>query len=189
MGFFHTSESNLIRTLTYRYLRICSSPCLLQSALDDLKRHLSRNGYRSGIISYKINDVVNKHQNKPMDIITAPKKETFIVLPFLGIQSKIVTQQLKSCIYKFYGCFNLKITFRNTRRITSFFPYKDKLSRSLRSKVAYKASCWDCNDYYIGKTKRRLHDRKTEHLKALTSNSHSSAIADHMTPGGGGTPI
>ena len=36
---------NLIRTLTYRCLRICSSPCLLQSALDDLKRHLSRNGY------------------------------------------------------------------------------------------------------------------------------------------------
>ena len=36
---------NLIPTLTYRCLRICSSPRLLQSALDDLKRHLSRNGY------------------------------------------------------------------------------------------------------------------------------------------------
>ena len=131
-----------------------------------------------------MNDVVNKHQNKPMDIITAPKKEIFIVLPYLCIQSKIVTQQLKSCIYKFYCCFNLKITFRNTRRIKSFFPSKDKLSRSLRSKVVYKASCWDCNDYYIGKTKRRLHDRKTEHFKAQTSNSHSSAIADHMTQTG-----
>ena len=37
---------------------------------------------------------------------------------------------------------------------------------------------WDCDDFYIGKTKRRLHDRKTEHFKTLTSNSHSSAIAD-----------
>ena len=35
-----------------------------------------------------------------------------------------------------------------------------KLNRSLKSKVVYKASCWDCNDFYIGKTKRRLHDRK-----------------------------
>ena len=35
-----------------------------------------------------------------------------------------------------------------------------------------------------GKTKRRLHDGKTEHFKALTSNSHSSAIADHMTQTG-----
>ena len=59
--------------------------------------------------------------------------------------------------------------------------HRDKPSRSLNSKVVYKASCWDCDDCYIGKTKRRLHDRKTEHFKALTSNSHSSAIADLMT--------
>ena len=134
------------------------------------------------LISYNMNDVVNKHQNKPKDIITVPKKEILIVLPYLGIQSKIVTQQLKSCIYKFYGFLNLKIIFRNTRRIKSFFPYKDKLSSSLRSKVVYKASCWDCNDYYIGKTKRRLHDRKKEHFKALTSNSQRGPdfpISDH----------
>ena len=124
--------------------------------IDGAAMGLSRNGYPRGIISHNMNDVVNKHQNKPKDIITVPRKEIFIVLPYLGIQSKIVTQQLKSCIYKFYGCFNLKIVFRNTRRIKSFFPYKDKLSRSLRSKVVYKASCWDCNDYYMGKNKASI---------------------------------
>ena len=36
---------NLIRTLTCRCLRICFSSCLLQSALNDLKNLLSRNGY------------------------------------------------------------------------------------------------------------------------------------------------
>ena len=39
-------------------------------------------------------------------------------------------------------------------------------------------------DFYIGKTKRRLHDRKTEHFKSLTINDHSSAIADHVTATG-----
>jgi len=34
---------------------------------------------------------------------------------------------------------------------------------------------------FIGKTKRRLHDRKTEHFKALAKNGHTSAIADHVT--------
>ena len=64
--------------------------------------------------------------------------------------------------------------------IKSFFPYKDNLAPSFRSKVAYRANCWDCNDFYLGKTKRRLRDRKTEHFKALTTNCHESAIADHV---------
>ena len=128
-----------------------------------------------------MNDVVNK-QSKPKDpVTTVPKKEIFVVLPYLGIQSKIVTKQLKSCINRFYGCFSLKIIFRNTSRIKSFLPYKDRRSHSPMSRVVYKASCWDCNSFYIGKTKRRLHDRKTEHFKALTSTNHASAIADHMT--------
>ena len=44
----------------------------------------------------------------------------------------------------------------------------------------YRANCWDRNDIYIGKTKRRLRDRKTEHSKALTTNCHESTIADHV---------
>ena len=44
----------------------------------------------------------------------------------------------------------------------------------------YRANCWDCNDFYTGKTIRRLRDRKTEHFKALTKNFHESAIADHV---------
>ena len=77
---------NLICTLIYCCLWICSSLRLLQSALDDLKKHLPRNGYPRGI-SYNVNDVVNKHQNKPKGIITVPKKYIFIVLPYLGLEN------------------------------------------------------------------------------------------------------
>ena len=73
----------------------------------------------------------------------------------------------------------LELFFETLAGLSLFFPYKDRLSRSLMSKVVYKASCWDCDDFYIGKTKRRLHDRKTEHFKALTH-----AIADHMSSTG-----
>ena len=44
----------------------------------------------------------------------------------------------------------------------------------------YKACCWNCHDFYIGITKPRLHDRKTEHFKSLTKNDYSSDIADHV---------
>ena len=49
------------------------------------------------------------------------------------------------------------------------------------------ASCWDCQDFYIGKkTERRLHDRKTEHFKKQlrAGECHASAIAGHVTPTG-----
>ena len=39
---------------------------------------------------------------------------------------------------------------------------------------------------YVSQTKpkRRLHDRKTEHFKALSKNCQKSAIADHITSTG-----
>ena len=95
---------------------------------------------------------------------------------------RAVSQQLKFCVRKIYSCFDLKIIFSNTRNIKSFFPYKDKLSHSFMSKIVYKACCWDCDEFYIGKTKRRLHDRKTEHFKALTNNNGQFlAIANHIS--------
>ena len=42
----------------------------------------------------------------------------------------------------------------------------------------YTASCWNCDDFYISKTKRSLHDRKTEHFKALRKSCQASAVAN-----------
>ena len=36
---------------------------------------------------------------------------------------------------------------------------------------------WDCDDFCIGETKRRLHDRKTGHFKALAKTDNTSAVA------------
>ena len=36
----------------------------------------------------------------------------------------------------------------------------------------------------IEKTKRRLHDRKAEHFKALINGHHTLALADHVTSTG-----
>ena len=111
---------------------------------------------------------------------TVPKKDIVILLPYLGLQSNQVANRLKSCVYKFYSCVNLKVVFQSTRCIKSFFPYKDRINRSQQSRVIYRENCWDCNGFYIGKTKRRLHDRKTEHFKALAKNDNTSAIAEHV---------
>ena len=136
-------------------------------------------------ITTSIMSVLNRHQNKPKNPTTTfPKKDTILVLPYLGVQSKIVTKQFKTCINKFYGCIDVRVIFQSARRIKSFLPYKDMINRSQMSKVVYKAGCWDCQNFYIGKTKRRLHDRKTEHFNGITSTCHASPIADHVTSTG-----
>ena len=114
---------NLIRTLTFRCFRICSSPSLLSSSLDELKKLLLQNGYPSGVLNYNINDVLNRQQHRPKKpITTVPKKEVLLILPYLGLQSRILTKQVKACINKFYGCFDLRVVFQSTHRIKSLFP-------------------------------------------------------------------
>ena len=92
-------KTNLVRTLAYRCIRICSWPRLLQFALDDLKRILLLNSYAMEAVKYHMNDVIEKHQNKPKDPVqTVKKKEVLSVLPFLGHHSKHLRKQLRSCI-------------------------------------------------------------------------------------------
>ena len=38
-----------------------------------------------------------------------PKKDIATLLSYLGLQSNQVAERLKSCVYKFYSCVNLKI--------------------------------------------------------------------------------
>ena len=59
--------------------------------------------------------------------------------------------------------------------------YTKTVSTNHNYPVIYKANCWDCNDFYMVKTKRRLRDRKAEHFnKALLKHDRSSAFANHV---------
>ena len=146
-----------IRTLTYRCLRVCSKSTLLQSALSDLKNSLLQNGYPRGVINYNVNDVLHIHKDRPSQpTLTVPKKALILVLPYLGLHSDVITRRLKSGVNKFYGFVNFRVVFQNTRRIKSFFPYKDRFNRSQKSKIVYKASCWDCDAFYIGINQKKI---------------------------------
>ena len=163
-----------MRTLTFRCLRLCYSSSLLQSGLSEIKKFLLQNCYSVGIISYNMNDVLNRHQDKFSNLIaTVPKKDIILVLPYLGFQSELVTRRLKSCINKFYGFVNLKVIFQSTCRIKYFPPYKGRLRKSQKSNVVYKASCWDCHEFYIGKKKPRLRNRKKKSFQSTQMDQSS----------------
>ena len=102
---------------------ICSTASLLQFAVEDLKRLLLQSGYPQGILTFNINDVLNKNMNNPNGpFATVPQKDVIVLLPYIGLHSNLITKRLKSCVTRFYSFVNVKITFQNTRRIKSFFP-------------------------------------------------------------------
>jgi len=77
---------------------------LLQSAVEDLKRLLLQNGYPQGIITFNINDVLNKKKNKPNEpTATVPKKDVTILLPYIALHSNHITKRLKSCVNRIYS--------------------------------------------------------------------------------------
>ena len=112
--------------------------------------------------------------------MTVPKKDIIILLSYLGLHSNQVGKRLNILCIQILLLYQPQGYFSEHTRIKSYFPYKDRLNRSQMSRIIYKAGCWDCNEFYIGKTKRRLHDRKTEHFKVLSKCDHTSAIAGHM---------
>ena len=74
----------------------------------------------------------------------------------------------------------MKGSEESTSRVGSSVPFKNRINHSEQSKIICRANFCDCNGFHIGKTKRRFHDRKTEHFKALAKNDNISAIADHV---------
>ena len=96
-----------------------------------------------------------------------PKKDIRFVLTYLGLQSKIITKQLKACINKFYGCIDLRVIFHNTYRI-----------KSLKRPKLYKANCWTVRISTLAKPNG---DCMTEKLNtSRQSSAHHQSTFPHF---------
>merc|ERR1719447_910405 len=81
-----------------------------------------------------------------------------------------VKKRLDETYRKLLPFCKLRIIFKRSCRMSSFFSYKDKFPKSLMSGVIYKYTCANCNVSYIGCTKRYWEKRLEEHthISALT---------------------
>ena len=120
-----------------------------------------------------------------MILITVPKKDVLIVLPFLSQFSVNLRSRLYNCFNKSLPQCNMKVIFKSTNRLSNFFRFKDSIPKELRSDIVYKFLCSNCNITYYGETERHLNVRSGEHLSlsALTgkrvNNNKKSAVKDH----------
>ena len=84
------------------------------------------------------------------------------------------------------NCSKVQIVFKNQRRLSSQFRFKEPLPYDLMYKFVYKYTCGICNSSYYGETDRHLRVRAGEHigLSPLTFKkckpSKESVVRDHL---------
>ena len=153
-----------------RYFGRPSTVGSLHDEVENLKKIFAKNGYQSRFVDKCIFNFFNKIYEKRTPVHTVPKKEFMMVLPFLGSTSWKTKETIIRSFREFVPFSKLKIVFKSSKRLSSFFQFKDKIPKSLLSGVIYKYTCAACNRSYIGSTKRYWNKRLEEHLhvSALT---------------------
>ena len=103
-------------------------------------------------------------------LITVPKKDVLIILPFLGQFSLNLRSRLYNCFNKTLPQCNIKVIFQSKNLLSNLFQFKRSIPKELGSHIVYKFLCSNCNITYYGETECHLNVRSGEHLNlsALT---------------------
>ena len=110
--------------------------------------------------------------------LTAPKQIIYFCLSFTGIHSLQIRTQISRLCHVVFPHLDITFVFRSSRRISSFFPFKDKVPKYLRSSVVYLFKCRCCSASYVAQTTRHLHTRMSEHLGiSLITEKQSTYLA------------
>ena len=156
-------KKGLISTLLYRAYMINSSLVTLHEEVEKLKGIFRKNGYPSSFLDRCIYRFFNKIHEKKVPVCTVPKMEVSIILPFMGTTSTGVKNNLVRSFRNIIPFCNVKVIFKTSNRLSSYFKYKDSFPKSLISHVLYKYTCARCNLSYVGMTARYWEKRLEEH--------------------------
>ena len=154
--------------------------------IEKLKEILLSNGYSNKFIDKCIFKFMNKLYIKKPVMLTVPKKQLYLVLPFMGKMSALVKSGLARSLHKRLPFCKVKIAFKTSNRLKNYFSFKDVVPEPLRSCQIYNFTCGSCNASYIGKTFRHMKVRVSEHqgispptgkhLKGTLSTSMNSKL-------------
>ena len=130
---------DLLSNLTVSRMKFSSFYHSLHEEVENLQNIFTKNGYKMKLIDRCVKKFLNKifdHREPSAEI--EPKKEVMFMLPFLGISSFNVKNELSRTFRKILPSCKLKVIFKSTIRISSCFVFKDKFLSSLKSGVIYK---------------------------------------------------
>ena len=146
-----------------------------------------KNCYPSGLIDscFKKKVIDNVLTESPVKL-TVEKRFLISPLLFLGDISSQLRTKLRKLFKKILNCSKVQIVFKNQRRLSSQFRFKEPLPYDLMSKVVYKYTCGRWSSSYYGETGRHLNVRAGEYIGSspLTFKkckpSKESVVRDHL---------
>ena len=149
----------LVFCLLNRIFNICSSYENFHIQLEVVRKLFNLNGFPSHMFDHLVRRFLNNIFEPKPTIHTVPKKIIYFCLPFTDSHSLQIRTQITRLCNAAYPYLNIQFVFRSSTRISSFFHFKDKASKFLRSGVVYLFKCRCCSASYVSQTTRHLHTR------------------------------
>ena len=185
-----TYKRCLVSCLVHRIFNLCSSYENFHIQLEVVRNLFKLNGFPSHMFERITRRFLDNTFDPKPSVQTVPKKIIYFCLPFTGIHSLQIRTQINRLCNAAFPHLETRFVFRSSRRIASFFPFKDKVPKYLRSSVVYLFKCRCCSASYVGQTTRHLHTRISEHLGISpitgkhTSNPTKSSVLSHSCASG-----
>ena len=179
-------KSNLISALVHRAWKLTSNYDYLDDEIKFLSEVFCNNGYPDSFFYRHLSNTLHKFFKPKVPNFHVPRAIVYFPLEYYGHASIKFKNTIIPVIQSQLPYLKVRMAFRSSRTIGSFFRIKDSMPKLLRSLVIYKYTCEICQDFYIGKTSRWLGERISEHsgVSHRTGNSISnplySAIREHM---------
>ena len=170
-----TYKRCLVFCLIHRIFNLCSSYENFHTQLEVVRNLLKLNGFPSHMFECITRRFLDNTFDPKPSVQTVPKKIIYFCLPFPGIHSLQICTQINRLCNAAFSHLDTRFVFRSSGRIASFFPFKDKVPKYLRSSVVYLFKCRCCSASYVGQTTRHLYTRISEHLGiSLITGKHTA---------------
>ena len=179
---FYQYKLSTIKTLINRAFILTSSYQNFHCEIEYLRSYFVNNMFPSKLFNSALRIFLQrKFENTAISIITVPKQDIYLCIPYIGKQSIALKKEISTIISKFYPQTRPKLYFKNSFKIGSFFKKSVTLPVSLRSSVVYQYTCDCCEQSYIGSTKLQMFYRCSQHCgvshrtgRHITKPMHSS---------------
>ena len=171
-------KRSLVSCLLHRIFNLCSTYENFHAQLEVVRKLFNLNGFPSHMFDHLVRRFLDNMFDPKPTLYTVPKKIVYFCLPFTGSHSLQIRNQITRLCNAAYPHLNIRFVFRSSTRISSFFPFKDKVPKLMRSGVVYLFKCRCCSASYVGQTTRHLHTRISEHLgiSPITGKPSSSPV-------------